>query len=77
MEGYHAKFNIYAILRADMKSQIDMLSNAVSNFIYMPNEARAMLDKPAVPGGDRLLGNGAAIPIEYVGRQYVTNEGGE
>lgn len=74
--GYHAKFNIYAILRADMKSQIDMLSNAVSNFIYMPNEARAMLDRPAVPGGDRLLGNGAAIPIEYVGRQYVS-EGGE
>lgn len=75
IKGYHAKFNIYAILRADMKTQIDMLSTAVNGFIYTPNEARAMLDKPAKPGGDKLVGNGTAIPIEDVGKQYTEKDG--
>ena len=68
--GYHFKFNVAVILRADLKTQIETLSLAVSNFIYTPNEARAMLDKEAKPGGDRLLGNGASIPVELTGTQY-------
>lgn len=74
-KGYYAKFNIYAILRADMKTQIDMLSTAVNGFIYTPNEARAMLDKQAIIGGDKLIGNGSAIPIEDVGKQYTEKRG--
>jgi hypothetical protein len=35
-----------------------------------PNEARERLDLPAKEGGDRLLGNGASIPVEYTGSQY-------
>lgn len=69
-DGYFCKFNINAILRADMKTQIEMLRSAVNGFIYTPNEARALLDKPAKPGGDRLIGNGAAIPLTDVGKQY-------
>lgn len=73
--GYHVKFNTGAILRADMKTQIETLQAAVNSFIYTPNEAREYLDKPALPGGDRLIGNGSAIPIEQVGTQYSRNEG--
>ena len=73
-DGYYAKFNINAILRADMKTQIEMLQSAVNGFIYTPNEARAMLDKPAKPGGDKLIGNGSAIPITQVGEQYQKGE---
>lgn len=69
--GYHFKFNVAVILRADLKTQIETLSQAVSNFIYTPNEARAMLDKEAKEGGDRLLGNGASIPVELTGTQYT------
>ena len=65
------------LLRADLKTQIETLSQAVSNFIYTPNEARALLDKPAVPGGDKLLGNGASIPVELAGAQYTNLEGKE
>jgi hypothetical protein len=36
-----------------------------------PNEAREKLDLPAKDGGDRLLGNGASIPVEFTGAQYT------
>ena len=75
--GYYFKFNVGVLLRADLKTQIETLSQAVSNFIYTPNEARALLDKPAVPGGDKLLGNGASIPVELAGAQYTNLEGKE
>ena len=75
--GYYFKFNVAVILRADLKTQIETLSQAVSNFIYTPNEARALLDKPALPGGDKLLGNGASIPVELAGTQYINLEGKE
>lgn len=77
LQGYHFKFNVSVILRADLKTQIDTLSTGVSNFIYTPNEARAMLDLEAKEGGDRLLGNGASIPVEMTGNQYAKSEGEE
>lgn len=73
-EGLHFKFNVSVILRADLQTQINTLSAGVSNFIYTPNEARAMLDLEAKPGGDRLLGNGASIPVEMTGNQYISKE---
>lgn len=72
--GYHFKFNVAVILRADLATQINTLSTGVSNFIYTPNEARAMLDLEAKAGGDKLLGNGASIPVELTGSQYIKEE---
>lgn len=69
-QGLHFKFNVAVILRADLATQINTLSTGVSNFIYTPNEARALLDLEAKDGGDRLLGNGASIPVEMTGKQY-------
>ena len=43
----------------------------MANFIYTPNEARALLDLEAKEGGDRLLGNGGSIPIDIIGAQYT------
>lgn len=73
-KGYHFKFNIAVILRADLQTQITTLSTAVANFIYTPNEARALLDLESKDGGDQLLGNGASIPIQYAGSQYIELE---
>ena len=70
-EGYHIKFNVAVMLRADQKTQIDSLSAAVSNFLMTPNEARERLDLPSKEGGDQLLGNGASIPVQYTGAQYT------
>lgn len=72
--GLHFKFNVSVILRADLRTQIETLSQGVANFIYTPNEARGMLDLEAKPGGDKLLGNGASIPVEMTGQQYTQKE---
>lgn len=70
LKGCHFKFNVASILRADMETQIRTLSTAVNSFLYTPNEARHFLDLEDKEGGDKLLGNGAAIPIELIGSQY-------
>lgn len=75
--GFHVKFNTGVILRADQKTQIETLSAAVSNFLMTPNEAREKLDLPAKEGGDRLLGNGASIPVQYTGAQYTNISAGK
>jgi HK97 family phage portal protein len=75
--GYHFKFNVAVILRADLATQINTLSTAVNSFLMTPNEARAKLDLESVDGGDRLLGNGASIPVELTGSQYKPTETSE
>ena len=76
-QGYHIKFNVAVMLRADQKTQIDTLSAAVSNFLMTPNEARERLDLPSKEGGDQLLGNGASIPVQYTGAQYTNITAGK
>lgn len=72
-DGLDAAFDTSVLLRTDMKTLIETLSTAVNSFLYTPNEARVFLNKPAKPGGDELLGNGASIPVQYTGQQYTTN----
>lgn len=69
-QGYHYKFNEKALLRTDSETQIKLMSQAVNNGIYTPNEARGFLDLPAKEGGDVLIVNGNYIPITKVGSQY-------
>lgn len=74
--GYFFKFNIDVILRADFATKVNTLSTAVNSFLMTPNEARGKLDLENLPGGDRLLGNGASIPVELTGSQYNNNSSG-
>ena len=71
----YAKFNVDVILRADYKNKIDTLKEAVNGSIYMVNEAREKCDLDAVPGGDVIMCNGNAIPLDMIGTQYM--KGGE
>ena len=70
-QGRYFKFNIDVILRADFHTKSQTLSTAVNSFLMTPNEARGKLDLEKVEGGDRLLGNGASIPVELTGSQYT------
>ena len=69
-DGYYTKFNVSVILRADQKTQMESLRTAVGGSIYTPNEARAFLDKPSMPGGDALVANGNVMPLVMAGKQY-------
>lgn len=68
--GLCFKFNIAVLLRADLKTQIESLSKGVQNGIYTTDDARANLDLPTTPGGNKLMVNGNMIPVEMVGEQY-------
>ena len=74
-DGFLFKFNEKAILRTTSDKQMEFLVKAVQNFIYSPNEARELLDKPQKEGGDQLIGNGNYIPIDMVGNQYMKGGG--
>src|SRR5574344_153402 len=68
--GYYFKFNVGVILRADQKTQLEALKEAVNGGIYTPNEARSFLDKEARPGGDELIVNGTMVKLTQVGAAY-------
>lgn len=68
-QGYYFKFNVSVILRADLKTQIESLVSAVTNGLYTPDEARALLDYPA-KGCDELICNGNIMPVTMAGSQY-------
>ena len=70
-KGYHFKFNVGVILRADLKTQVETLVKAINGGLYKANEARALMDLESVEGGDTLLVNGTSIPINMIGVQYV------
>lgn len=72
--GYHFKFNIDVIMRSDFATKVNTLSTAVNSFLMTPNEARGKMDLQSVAGGDKLLGNGASIPVEMTGSQYKKDE---
>ena len=69
--GYHFKFNVGVILRADLKTQIETLVKAINGGLYKANEARSLMDLEWVEGGDTLLVNGTSIPISMIGVQYA------
>ena len=75
--GLYFKFNEKALLRTDSASQMSNLVSAVGNGIYTPNEARDMLDRPFVEGGDTPMVNGTYIPLSMVGQQYGAQKEGE
>src|SRR5574344_1224322 len=76
--GFYFKFNVGVILRADQKTQLEALKEAVNGGIYTPNEARSFLDKEARPGGDELIVNGTMVKLTQVGAAYgAKNEGKE
>ncbi|MDE6730070.1 MAG: phage portal protein [Oscillospiraceae bacterium] len=69
-KGYTVKFNTRVLMRVDQFTQINSISTAISNFLYMPNEGREFLDMSSVDGGNQLIGNGGTIPLQMVGEQY-------
>lgn len=68
--GLTVKFNTTVLLRTEFQTMVTTLSTAVQSFLMTPNEARERLDLPHKEGGDSLLGNGNAIPVQYAGSQY-------
>lgn len=77
-QGLFVKFNEKAVLRTDTKTQAEILTTYVDHGLMSHNEAREQLDLPSKPEGDDLvIGNGASIPLRYLGAQYIVLNGDE
>ena len=71
---YECEFDFdAALLRADLQTRMQANREAINSGQLTPNEARIDEGRPALPGGDRLLIQGAMIPIESAGAQEVPN----
>lgn len=61
------KFNMEGLLRGDSAARAEFLSKMVNAGIYEPDEARAYENKAPRPGGNRLIVQGAMMPLATLG----------
>jgi HK97 family phage portal protein len=57
------EMNMDGLLRGDFKTRMEGYAAAVQNGGMTPNETRQMENRPALPGGDQLMIQGATVPI--------------
>lgn len=70
---YEVEFDFEGLLRATQKERYDGYRIGVTSGLLTPNEARAMEWLPAVEGGDRLLIQGAMVPVQDAGKAPASN----
>lgn len=66
---YYFEFDPDALVQADYNSRTEGMAREVSAALLMPDEARAKLNRPSAPGGDRLYIQGAMVPAVLAGEQ--------
>lgn len=69
--GYHFKFDMDAILRADAATQAEVDYKAVRSAWKTPDEIRAQRNLPALPGG---IGKKALVSQDLATLEYTVNE---
>jgi HK97 family phage portal protein len=67
-KGYEVEFDFEGLLRATQKERYDGYHIGITSGLLTPNEARAMEWLPAVDGGDKLLIQGAMVPVKDAGK---------
>lgn len=76
--GTFISFNPDVMLRSDLLTRYQAYQTGISGGFMQIAEARAKEDMPFIPGTDKLIiGNGAAIPFDDLGKQYSNGKGGE
>ena len=61
------KHNLDGLQRGDFKSRIEALARAILTGQLMPDEARALENRPPAEGGDRLYVQQATVPLTMAG----------
>ena len=64
--GYHFKFNMDALLRADAATMADVNLKAIRSGYKVINEVRAEKGQKGVPGGDKPLVSRDLVALEYL-----------
>lgn len=78
-KGYFSRFNVDVILRGNLKERMEAYEIAARNGFMEIKEVRDSEDLAFIEGTDILIiGNGAAIPLKDLGKQYdKNNKGGD
>lgn len=71
----YVEFDFDALLRSDMKSRYEAYRIAIASGFIKPNEARHKEGYEAVEGGDKLLIQGAMVPIDQAGKARGSQDG--
>ena len=69
-KGYYIKFNVDAILRADIKTRYESYRIGIQGGFITPNEVRELEEKQALEGGDELICNGNMQYLKDIGAYY-------
>lgn len=76
-EGYHFKFNMDALLRADAATTADVNLKAIRSGYKLINEVRAEKGQAGVAGGDRPLVSRDLVALDYLLENPNLKERGE
>ena len=60
---FYVEFNVDGLLRGDFKTRMDGYATAIQNAILKPNEVRAAENRISDAEGDKLLIQGATVPL--------------
>lgn len=60
---FYVEFSVDALLRGSFVERMDGYAKGIQNAVLKPNEARDMENRPRDPEGDRLLVQGATVPL--------------
>jgi hypothetical protein len=72
---YFTGFVVDGLMRGAYESRMKGYSIGIQNGFMTPNECRSMENWNTVPDGDKLMVNGAMLPLDMVGA-YIKNKGG-
>lgn len=73
----YVEHNLDGLLRGDFASRMAGHAQAIQNAVRTPNEARGLENLPAHPDGDRLMIQGATVPLSDAGtRDQIGPSGG-
>ncbi|WP_192858981.1 phage portal protein [Clostridium botulinum] len=75
-QGYYIKFNVDAILRANLETRYNAYRTAIQSGFKTPNEVRELEEDEAKEGGDELICNGNMQYLKDIGA-YYKNKGGD
>jgi HK97 family phage portal protein len=64
---YEVEFDFDALLRSSIKSRYESYRVGITSGLMTPNEARAKENLPSMVGGEKLLIQGAMLPIDMLG----------
>jgi len=66
---FYVEFNLDGLLRGDFKTRMDGYASGIQNAVLTPNEARRQENRPDMDEGNKLMIQGATVPL---GSQPIT-----